>query len=295
MKKFLLLCLIFPCMAVFSNELTEDYFDIATNYCTYGKYGDALNYVNKILQIEPNNSDAKELKNTLLRVMNPNVESYLTSTNKNLNQAFSYKKSGNRAGFVNALESGNDFWSNYFLAEYYRENNDPNNAIIYYKKSIDLKPNYSQSYLGLGKSYIDDKNYPDAIETLTKYISFNKSSDIAYAWRSVANLNMNYIVEAEDDIKHALNIEENISYLLIEAEILYFKGQYDDAREKLNVLSRIIQSSEVYKYIGLCDYAQNDYKNAMINLNKAIILSDEDKNLVSTYNNIKSALINEKK
>lgn len=291
-KKFLLLCLIFPCISVCANELTEDYFDIATNYCVYGKYSDALNYINKILQVEPSNQDAKELKNTLLRIMNPNVESYLTTTDQNLKQAFAYKKAGDRQGFVSKLENKNDFWSNYFLAEYHRENNNPQNAIIYYKKAIELKPNYSQSYLGLGKCYIDTQDYNDAISILTKYLSYNKNSDIAYALRAEANMNMNYLPDAEDDIKKALNTEENISYLLTDAKISYYKGDYDGARIKLNMLSRIVQTSEVYKYIGLCDYAQNDYKNALLNLNKAIILSDDDKSLNTTYNNIKSTLKN---
>lgn len=293
-KRLLLICFMFPCLSMCANELTEDYFDIATNYCVYGRYSDALGYVNKILQVDPSNSDAKELKNTILRIQNPNVESYLTTTDKNLNQAFSFKKSGNRQGFVNKLASMNDFWSNYFLAEYYRENFNPQSAINYYKKAIELKPNYSQSYLGLGKSYIDSQNYQDAIDTLTKYLNYNKNSDIAYALRAEANMNLNYLPDAEDDIKKALNIEENIAYLLCEAKIYYYKGNYDEARIKFNMLSRIVQTSEVYKFIGLCDYAQNDYKNALLNLNKAIILSDDDKNLNSTYNNIKSMLTNEK-
>jgi len=290
MKKLILLLFIFPCMFASANELTEDYMDIATNYCIYGKYRDAYNYIDKVLQIEPYNTDAKELKNTLLRIMNPNIESYLTSTNANLNQAFSNKKAGNRSAQIEILSKTNDFWSSYFLAEYYRDINDYDNAKKYYQQAIELKPNYSQSYLGLGKTYIESKEYLKAIDTLTKYISYNKNSDIAYALRAEANMNMNYIIEAEEDIKKALEIEQNISYLLIEAKILYYKAQYDDARQKLNLLSRNVQTSEVYKYLGLCDYAQNDYKNALLNFDKAIILSDEDKQLISTYNNLKTML-----
>ena len=50
MKKFILLCLIFPCLSVYASELTEDYFDIAADYATYGKYNEAMVYVDKILQ-----------------------------------------------------------------------------------------------------------------------------------------------------------------------------------------------------------------------------------------------------
>ena len=285
--------LIFPCLCAFSNEITEDYFDIATNYATYGKYNDAIIYIDKILQIEPYNTDAKELKNTLLRLNNPNIQSYLTSKNATLNKAFSEKKIGNTEEQISSLMSlPNDFWSNYFLAEYYRENN-LEKSIYYYQKSIELKPNYSQSYLGLAIAYFNNKQFQNSIDTINKYITFNQKSDFAYALRAQANMNLNYLIEAQDDIKKALAIDENISYLLIEAKILYYKGNYDLAREKFNLLSRNVQTSEVYKYLGLCDYAESDYPNAMLNLDKAIILSDEDKSLISTYNDIKKKLENE--
>lgn len=291
MKRFVLLCLIFPCISVCANEITEDYLDIATNYATFGQYREAQEYINKILQIEPSDSEARELKNELLRIQNPTIESYLTTTNGNLRQAFLAKKDGNRNGMLYTLNSGqNDFWSNYFLAEYYRDNKNPQNAIQFYKKAIQLKPNYSQSYLGISRAFIDAKDYNSAIENLDKYISYNKNSDIAYAMRAEAKMNLNYILEAQEDIETALNIEENISYLLLKSKILYYKGDYDNARYLLNLLSRNVQTSEVYKFIGLCDYAQNDYKNAMLNLDKAIILSDEDKSIISTYNNAKSML-----
>lgn len=290
MKKALLLFLMFLCIPVSANELTEDYLDIATNYCTYGKYEDAIVYINKILQIEPNNTEAKELKNTLLRIQNPEIQSYLTSVNQTLSKAFSFKKSGDRKKQLDTLSSmPNDFWANYFLAEYYREN-DLDKSIFYYQKAIELKPNYSQSYLGLAKAYLDNKQFQNAVDALNKYLTYNPNSDIAYALRADCYMNMNYLSDAYEDIKKALKIEENISYLLIEAKILYYKGDYDDAREKLNLLSRNVQTSEVYKLIGLCDYAQKDYKNALLNLDKAIILSDDDKTLNSTYNDIKQIL-----
>lgn len=291
MKKFILLCLIFPCLAVYANEVTEDYFDIASDYATYGKYSDAMIYVDKILQIEPNNADAKDLKNTLIRVTNPNAKSYLTYNDKTIQQAQQYKKQGERNKQISTLASAtNDFWSIFLLAQYYRDNGDYNNAISYFQKATNLKPDYSQNYLGLAQCYSEMGDYKNAVNNLNKYIGYNQNSDIAYALRANANLNLNSLSEAEDDIKRALEIEENISYLLIEAKILYYKGNYDDAREKLNLLSRNIQTSEVYKYLGLCDYAQNNLTSALLNIDKAIILSDDDKELNSTYNDIKATL-----
>ena len=144
--------------------------------------------------------------------------------------------------------------------------------------------------MGLAQSYYDLGDFKNAVNYADKYLSYNQKSDIAYALRAQANMEMNYLIEAQDDIKKALDIEENISYLLIDAKIAYYRGNYDDARDKLNLLSRNVQTSEVYKYIGLCDYAQNDLSNALLNIDKAIILSDDDKDLNLKYNEIKSEL-----
>ena len=294
MKKLFLLCLIFSCLTAGANEIVEDYIDIATNYCTHGNYKEAMSYLDKALQIQPANIEVNELKATLSRVMAINSKSYLTSTDKNIDLAFSYKKVGNKDKQIAELSKiPNNFWTNYLLAEHYRDMRDFQKAQYYYEQAKTLKPNYSQCYLGLAKVYIEKKEYQNAIDNLDKYLSYNKNADIAYALKAEANMNLNNLAEAQKNIKKALNVDENISYLLIEAKILYHQGYYDDAREKLQILSRNVQTSEVYKYIGLCDYAQNDYANALLNLNKAIILSEDDKNLISTYNNVKAILSKE--
>ena len=104
------------------------------------------------------------------------------------------------------------------------------------------------------------------------------------------NMLLNNLKDDEKDIKQALDIEENISYLLTEAKIYYAKGDYNTAWEKFNFLSKNIQTSEVHKYLGLCDYALNNLSSALLNIDKAIILSDNDKELNKKYDEIKTAL-----
>ena len=293
MKKIILLCLIFPCIMVNASEITEDYFDIASNYCTYGNYKDALTYIEKIISIEPANTNAIEMKNNILRITNPNSKSYLENTNKTIQQAEIYKKQGDNSKELETLiNSPNDFWANYFIGNYYLQNDHPVDAITYYKKAITLKPNFAQSYLKISQAYFMNNDYTNTINSLDKYLTFNNNSDIAYALRARTNICINNITEAQNDITKALGIDENLPYLLLEAKILYLKGDYENAREKLNLLSKNIQSSEVYKYLGLCDYALGNYTTALLNLDKAIILSDDDKTLNSTYNEIKTKLEN---
>ena len=293
MKKavILVLCLMFSCNFVLANEIVEDYFDIASNYVTSGQYKEATEYLNKILEIEPSNYDAISLKNVILRITNPQAKSYLSTNNKNINQAFIAKQQGDKNKFVSALSSTqNDFWSCYLLADFNYNNRDWTNAIDYYKKAINLKPNYAQSYLGLAQSYSHINDYQNALSSINKYFSYNKNSSLAYALRAEYNLNLGNITQAQDDIKKALEIEENMTYLLTEAKILYAKGDYETAKEKLIVLSKNIQTSEVYKYLGLCDYALYNYANALLNLDKTIILSEEDNTLNTKYNEIKSKM-----
>jgi len=215
----------------------------------------------------------------------------LTSSDETIQQAENYKKQGNKSKQIEKLASGiNDFWAVYLLAQFYRESGDYQNAITCYQKAYILKPDFSQSYLGIAQAYSASGDYKNAINALNKYLTYNKNSDIAYAMRADANMNLNYITDAENDIKQALNIEENISYLLIEAKIFYYKKDYENARDKLDLLSRNVQTSEVYKYMGLCDYAMNNLPSALLNIDKAIILSDDDNSLNSIYNEIKTKL-----
>lgn len=232
MKKLLLLLLIFTGLTVSASELTEDYFDIASNYCVYGNYNEALNYINKILEIEPQNIEAKNLQNTLLQMKRPEINS---------------------------------------------------------SKTV-VKADYTQLELSRAQAFIAQKNYPNAISILNEYIAKHSNSDIAYALRAEAYMHINNLQAAQNDIKKALSIEESMPYLLTEAKILYHSGKYEDAKIKLKMLVRNVQTSEVYKYLGLCDYAENNYASALLNLDKAIILSDEDKNLNSIYNEIKNKL-----
>ena len=53
-----------------------------------------------------------------------------------------------------------------------------------------------------------------------------------------------------------------------------------------------IQTSKIYQYMGLCDIAKQDYMSALMNIDKAIILSDDDEYLENKYNEIKEILEN---
>jgi tetratricopeptide (TPR) repeat protein len=58
----------------------------------------------------------------------------------------------------------------------------------------------------------------------------------------------------------------------------------------LKKLLPVIQTSKTYEYLGLCDFALKDYTNALMDFDKAILLSNEDEYLEARYNEIKEIL-----
>ena len=297
MKKLLLgfFILMLSSSAIYANELTEDYFDIAVNYCIEGNYNEAYAYINKILAIEPNNNDAKNLKNTITRINDAKNLSYISNHSNQVKIATDYKNLGNKDKELetlnNALKSNsNNYWASYMLAEFYRKNNDKNNAITYYKKTLNLKPSFSQCYMDIALIYFTNKEYKSALENINKYIDINPDTDVAYALRAKINLNTNNINEAKKDIQKARQINDDISYKLIEAKITFAEHNYSLARQQFESLSKDIKTSEIYKYLGLCDYELGNWTSALLNLDKAIILSDDDKTLDLKYNEIKNKL-----
>ena len=49
-----------------ASEITDDYFDIATNYFNTNNYAKAIEYLDNILKLEPDNLQAQTLRNKIL-------------------------------------------------------------------------------------------------------------------------------------------------------------------------------------------------------------------------------------
>ncbi len=229
MKKLLLLVVILFCpvamASALASELSEDYTDIAAQYCIDGNYREALNYINKILVAEPNNREAQSLKSTLEGVVLGKLAPYSEpSAIKNINTLY------------------------------------------------------------------DKGDYAGAILALNSYIKSNSNSDFAYALRAKAYMATAQYQNAESDIKTALALNDDLTYRFIQAKINYLRGNFRIAKQQFEGLTGDIQTSEIYKYMGLCDYMTKNYTDALLNLDRAIILSDEDKSLAAKYNEVKALI-----
>ena len=95
MKKILLsviLILSISAIPVMSSEVEDDYFDIAANYCVFGNYNSAMEYLDKILTINPNNQRATNLKKGLAHVISGDKSSFVENVNPLIKQAMEYKR-----------------------------------------------------------------------------------------------------------------------------------------------------------------------------------------------------------
>ena len=299
MKKFilsLLLLLLGLCTAipVWADELEEDYLDIAANYCVIGDYNSALIYLDKILERNPNSKQAADLRMGLLHVISQDNKSYVTSINPGIKEAMDYKQSGNDKmeyeALLRAAKGNNSYIAYYFLGNYFRDKNDYMKALDAFNSALSARADFAQAYLSTAITLYDVGRYDSVINPIDKYLTFVPNDDLAYAVKSRAEFELGMLEESKADNEKAIEINNCPEYQFDKAKILYKSGDYKGAKNIFTELLPDIQTSKIYEYMCYCDYAMQDYMSALMNIDKAIILSDDDEFLQNKYNEIKGIL-----
>lgn len=298
MKKLLLSIIIivgfYSFIPAFADEIEEDYLDIASNYCVVGDYNSAMEYLDKILTINPNNKQVMDLKKGLEHVISKDKKSFVTGVNHYIKDASEYKRVGDEAMALSTLSEGvnseNAYLAYYYLGNFYRDKQDFQKAIDSYNSALSARPDFAQAYLASAIVLYDMGKYEAVINPIDKYLTFSPNDDLAYAMKSRAEFELGMTSEAQDDNNKALAINNCPEYRFDKAKILYKLGNYEESKNLFNELTSDIQNSKIYEYMGLCDYAMQNYTSALMNIDKAIILSDDDIYLEDKYNEIKEIL-----
>ncbi len=267
--------------------------DIARNYAVNGDYNVAITYFNKILAIEPNNEEVKDNIKMLQRFVSPVKKSFVTRYNPALENAVNAKKNGNKAGVLENIKSasqGNSFLYYNFLGEYYKDTKQYNLAVAAFNQALQLNPEFTQAHLAVALCRYEAGDYEGVIPPVTRFIYYNQQNDFGYALRAKAYMKMGRYNDAETEIVTAIALNDDVEYQLLKGIILCRKSHFRQAAEILAPLSSIVQTSDVYKYLGYAYYGLGDYNNALLNLDKAIILCDDDKDLNTKYNEVKMKL-----
>ena len=197
---------------------------------------------------------------------------YLKERQKYLNIAIKNNPNDKRA----YLEMGN----------YYLEQKDFKEAIKNFETALIYDDEYYEAYLGLAIAYLKSDNLQKALLALRNAGALNSRSDeISYYLAKMCILD-NKFDEAKNYLEDALSKAENPEYYLEMGKIEYYKNDYKSARENFikacSLDVRLKNMAQLHNYLGLCYYHMKDLKKALINLQKANEL--EDNNVIYMYN-----------
>jgi tetratricopeptide (TPR) repeat protein len=232
-----------------ANELTDDYLDIAKNYINNNNYTKALDYLNEVIKIEPENSEAIGLKNKICPT-EKKVETQIEaeSTAKVLTEVAAPPANLTILNIPQADVEKMSYNSDYYNQkgqELYKSG-DFNNAITFFYKALQLNKKNAQAYNNLGMTYWR-KNSPDLA------IKF---------------------------LKKANSISNNYTQPLVNLAMLY--KQTNQFEKELKTLKKAIKlnSSDFEAYTLLGEYYRNksDYKNAIAAYRTAIEINPKAKN-----------------
>lgn len=298
MKKLLSLLMLstflFLSVPAIADEIEDDYFDIASNYCVTGDYDKAMEFLDKILKANPDSKQAKYLKSGLTHVIAQDKITFVTSVNQYVKEAHENKRYGDEsneyASLLKGSEGKNSYLAFYYLGNFYRDRYQYSKAIDAYNQSISARVDFSSAYLALAVTSFEAGHYQSVINSVDKYLTFIPDDDFAYALKSRAEFQLGQIEAARADNDKALLINDCPEYRFDKAKILYKEGNYTDSKNLFKDLLSDIQSSKIYEYMGLCDIACANYLSALENINRAYILSDNDSYLENKYNEIKKIL-----
>jgi len=298
MKKFLLSFVLIIAagmtIPVFADDLTEDYLDIAANYCVVGDYNSAMVYLDKILEANPDNKQVADLKKGLSHVISGDKKTYITSVNPLIKQAMEYKRAGDEkmelTTLMSATQSDNAYLAYFYLGNYYRDKRNYLRALDAYNNAVSARADFAQAYLASAATLLDVGRYEAVINPVDKYLTFVPNDDLAYAIKSRAEFELGMLEQSKADNDKAIELNNCPEYQFDRAKILYKSDDFAGAKAIFTELLPDMQTSKIYEYLGYCDLALKDYMSALMNIDKAIILSDDDEYLENKYNEIKQLI-----
>lgn len=181
---------------VLASELTDDYFDIATNYFNSNNATKSLEYLDLIIQLEPGYIAAQTLKNKISPP--PVVAAPVDSATANVlastpapenlviievpkvdvekavsDPDYSYIKQRKLFDLKREVWFDKKNYLTYFhLGEYYQYHGRFDEAIASYKKVVKLNSNYPHVYMNLAESFFESKDYNYCLIALGQYKAF---------------------------------------------------------------------------------------------------------------------------
>ena len=313
MKKWLLLLVLFLsgllCVnGVRASELTDDYFDIATNYFNLCNYPKSLEYLNLILKVEPNNIQAQTLSNKIsppppsqsfekpkdeVITTSPSekpviVETPQTSLEKVTYDSDYYNTKGQefyqKKDFDSAIEyfhksialnKKNAKAYNNLGMSYWLKNNTIA-AIKYFKKANFVNKKYTQPLVNLSNLYKQSGDNEKQFYYLKKAIKINGNDYLAYYYLGDYYKTLGGYPEAIENYKEALKINQKFPDVYLSLATSFFKTEefnYSILASK-QYLELCPDSDSTYFLMAKSALALCHYEEAKNYIQSAILLND---------------------
>ena len=310
MKKILILfCLIVAfILPAYSNELADDYFDIAQNYVQNGATTKALEYINYVLMINPKYSKAIEFKNklipqetnddlirtaiTLSKLNNPSTLSILdipktSEKYKVENSSDYYNKQGKQyylnEDYDNAIQSffravtidNKNYIAYNNLGLTYWMKNNLESAEKYFKKASTTSKTYPQPYINLALLYKQKGDMTKHIEYLNKALEANPNNYWTYYLIGDYYSSIDSYPAAIPYYIDSIELNSNFAPPYLALGVAYFKtDKYNKSIEALkNYISLNPTSDFAYSMLAKNYYLTENYSNAKQSIKKALMLN----------------------
>lgn len=287
-----------------ASELTDDYFDIATNYFNANNYAKALEYLDLIVTIEPNNLLVQTLRNkiappsldgtkqvapemvdpqmvVIIEAPQAKVEQTTYDTNyyNTKGQEFYQKKEFNTAieyfcKSINLNRRNAQAYNN--LAMSYWCKNDTISAIKYFKRANFINRNYTQPLVNLSNLYKQLGDEKRQIYCLCKAIKYNKNDYLAYYWLGDYYRTVGEYPEAIEAYKEVLKINPKYPQAYLSLAISFFETEeFGYALMALNQYREFYPDSDFAFYLmARSELAMCRYDDAKNHIEKAVQIKD---------------------
>lgn len=190
------------------------------------------------------------------------AEAYITSTHKNLEEAFKLLNQAMKLDPKNIEVQ-------LLMGDAYLEQNDGSNAVKYYNKAIELDKNSSKGYVRIGKLWVRAKNYKEALTSFAKAIEVEPNFAPAYRERAELYFRMGKYSEAIADYEKYLQLNPELSARVRYAQFLFLGKQYTKSMEEIKAI-QMIDSSYValYRIMAYDMYETKDYTGGISYMNR---------------------------
>ena len=265
-----------------------------------GNFDESLKYLNKAIELNPNYAEALINRGLIYQNQEDKVNALRDLEN-------AYKKKPHIKQIWNLVLSlkmqAKEFESTIALAEEmieidpldekiiatkalcYHHIKNYDQALIFYNKSLSIKPDYAEAFNNIGNTLQEQGKLKEAIETYNKAISIKP--DYAEAFNNIGNTlqKQGKLEEAVEAYNKALSIKPDYAEVFNNMGIAFREqGKLEEAIEAYKkTLSLQPDHAEAYNHMGIAFYEQGKLEEAIEAYSKAISIKP---NFAEAYNHM---------